>query len=306
MTPFFEAVNSNNATAATAALDVDYMRSWQDDNVDASNLPQGAGNPSDTSNVDTNVQTPAPLIADSAPADDPNSLIKLSAATSEDTVFNKDVYVKGTLFANKIRANQIDGLELFTDKIGSLQQKLANALNPTASAQSATVQTTPLPLNLNINGALSVGGPAEFHGNVAFYKLVTFVEKSIFNNDVTFAAHIVTSGDAPDINVEDGAGITSPPVDNPNANLAKSKLEGNDNSGQLTISTGENSKAGDLVSIKFNKSYSKAPQIFLTPANSASTTTKYYVVRANDGFKIVVTEPIPPGTEIQLYYWVVQ
>jgi hypothetical protein len=131
-------------------------------------------------------------------------------------VFNKDIYVHGTLFADKIKANQIDGLEMFTDKISSLQQKLAAALDPKASAQSTTTQnivpTANPSLDLNIPGSLTINGPAEFHGNVFFYKLVTFTEKTVFNNDIAIAAHITTSGNTPSTKLETGAGITKAPT----------------------------------------------------------------------------------------------
>jgi hypothetical protein len=313
MTPFFEAVNSNNATAATAALDVDYMRTWQDDNIDPTTLTQGTGNNVDTQSVDNNIQTIAPITPDSPDPTAQGNLFSLNAATSEDTVFNKDVYVHGTLFADKIKANQIEGLEIFTDKISGLQQKLASALDPKVSAQNTTTskQQNVLPtsnssLNLNVPGSLSINGPAEFHGNVLFYKLVTFTEKTLFNNDVTFAAHVITAGDTPATKLEPAAGLTKATADKPDASLAKANITGNDNSGLLNTTIGDNATTGDLLTISFSKPYNKAPQILLTPANKDAAQFKYYVNSTSDGFKITAIDPLPPSTNLQFYYWIVQ
>jgi hypothetical protein len=312
MTPFFEAVNSNNATAATAALDVDYMRTWQDDNVNPLALNQSENTASANSEPgSSDPQTLAPITPDSSDPIAQDNLFSFNAATSEDTVFNKDVYIHGTLFADKIKANQIEGLEMFTDKISSLQQKLAAALDPKASAQSTTSTQHILPtsnpsLDLNVPGSLSISGPAEFHGNVLFYKLVTFTEKTVFNNDITIAAHVTTSGNTPSTKLETGAGITKAPTDKPDAQLAKATINGNDNTGIISINIGDNSVAGNILTVNFDKPYDKPPQVLLTPANSGAAQAKYYVTNAPDGFKIVATDPVQPGTNIQLYYWVVQ
>jgi hypothetical protein len=313
MTPFAEAINSNNATAATTVLDIDYMRTWQDDNVDIASVPQGASSPASEESAVNNVQSAAPLAPVTPNPEDTSNLFSFNAATSEDTVFNNDVYVHGTLFADKIKANQIEGLSVFTDQISSLQQKLASALDPKASAQTTSTSnqkdalpTTDSPINLSIPGSLSINGPAQFHGNVFFYKLVTFTEKTIFNNDVTFAAHVNTSGETPKTKLEVSAGAIATTDDNPDGNLAKATVTGNDSSGIFSLTTGDNSKDGDLLTIQFNKPFDKAPQIFLTPANKEAAQFKYYINSTPDGFKIVATDPIAPKTNLQFYYWVVQ
>jgi hypothetical protein len=312
MTPFFESVNSLNATGTTTALDIDYMRTWQDDNVNPLALNPADNTSATNSQPSTSdPQTFAPITPDSSDAAAQNNLFSFGAATSEDTVFNKDVYIHGTLFADKIKANQIEGLEMFTDKLSSLQQKLAAALDPKASAQLTAASQSVLPttdpsLNLAVPGSLSINGPAEFHGNVLFYKLVTFTEKTVFNNDLAIAAHITTSGNAPTTKLESGAGITQTPIDKPDAQLAKVTISGNDNTGVLSISIGDNSTADNLITVKFDKPYENPPQILLTPANKDSAQAKYYVSSTPDGFKIVATDPLPPGANLQLYYWVVQ
>jgi hypothetical protein len=309
MTPWLEAAFTTN-TFTTTDLNVDYFRSWQDDSVNPTTQTQTADTPALAPNGQP-LQTTPPVALDSTGPNAISSFFDFNAATSEDTVFNHDVYVHGTLFADKIQANQIEGLQVFTDKISSLQQKLTAALDPHASAQTTSAAGSVLPttnseLNLNIPGSLSINGPAQFHGNVFFYKLVTFTEKTLFNNDVTFAAHLTTAGDTPAAKIEPAAGVTQAPADNPSAVLAKVTISGNDNSGTLNINIGDNSTAGNLLTLNFAKPYDKAPQIFLTPANKDAAQFKYYVTSATNGFKIVATDPLPANTNPQFYYWVVQ
>lgn len=131
-------------------------------------------------------------------------------------IYAKDIYA-ATLTVDKIKANQIEGLELLTDKISSLGARLASerATNsPAASGTPAAVDAeTQLPADLSIqsavvkldlkvdgqlfaNGGLKVYGPAEFRGNAMFYKVVTFMEKTVFNEDVSFVGRATFNNDA--------------------------------------------------------------------------------------------------------------
>ncbi len=86
-----------------------------------------------------------------------------------------------TLHAKKIKADSIEGLEILTDKISSLQGQVAGIATSSASP-SSTVNV----LNLNANGGLVVLGSSEFKGDTAFEKLVTFLSNVIFKGKVTF------------------------------------------------------------------------------------------------------------------------
>jgi hypothetical protein len=289
-----------DATSATVALDVDYFRGWQDDNVPP---------PSDSADTAPNgddLQSTPPLTVDNSASDNPDSFFSFNAATSEDTVFNKDVYVHGTLFADKIKANEIEGLSVFTDELASLQQKINgnSSSNPGSLSNSgSTIQTATL--SLNLKDGLVVGGDTEFHGNALFYKLVTFMEKTVFNNDVTFAAHVTTSGSAPDIKLGTAAGITS--SNDGSANLATKSIIGNDNSGQITVKVGDNSSTGELLTITFDKPFEKTPQILLTPASEDAAQLKYYVLASPTGFKLRAVGSAPtPSQNLVLNYWVIQ
>ncbi|HXY18036.1 MAG TPA: hypothetical protein VEH48_01290, partial [Candidatus Nitrosopolaris sp.] len=311
-----------NATGLTLNTDIDYVRVWQDDApVDNSSDNSAASN---NSTADTTDLSSAPPISPDSP--DPSiagSFFNFLGATSEDTVINGNLFVHGTIYADKIEANQIEGLQIYTDELGSLQQQLnavkadtttangSGGSEDSSSSESSSGSDGALSLDISASG-LTVGGDATFQGNVFFYKLVTFVQKTVFNDDVTFGGHITTAGTTPTVNLETAAGITvAPPIDpnNLNApapNLAKDTISGNDNSGQLSITFGDNASAGELLTVNFNKPFDNAPNIFLSPTNQAAAGLKYYITSTTTGFKITVTDPLTAGTTMNFSYWVVQ
>lgn len=203
MTPWIETKAIVTSGALTNALDIDYIRSWQDDNVPPPSDSQATmpdGSP---------VLSAAPLTTDSVSPDttQPNSFFDIASATSNDAVFEHDVYVHGTLFADKIKANQIEGLQIFTDQIASLQAQLAkekagtsDASPTTAAATKETGVTSPDTSAINngsfVNlvalaqiesqGGLVVAKDAQFNGKTIFALLAQFNGDAEFNGQVTF------------------------------------------------------------------------------------------------------------------------
>ncbi len=182
------------ATATTENMDVDFVRIWQDD-------PPAGGQQAEV--LQQSGGGEAPLVPDVAPGDRSgwanSPLVDFTAATNEDTIFDHDVYVKGTLYADKIKANQIEGLDVLTNSVDSLQAKLAASGQPAGPAlPSAPLASPGVNLNglkidngsvsadMNVKGGLTVGGAADFQGSAFFRGLVTFVQKTVFNNDVSF------------------------------------------------------------------------------------------------------------------------
>jgi hypothetical protein len=288
------------ATATTTAMSVDYFRGWQDDNV--ASTDSSTTDTSSTGNSGTTATTTeAPVVVD-PDQPDPNvagSFFNFLGATSEDTVINGNLFVHGTIYADKIKANEIEGLSIFTDQLASLQQKLNEASSTSTNPNGATTTDTIIQTattTLNLSDGLTVGGDANFHGNVFFYKLVTFTEKTLFNNDVTFAAHITTDGAAPTYNLEAGAGDSS----------ATASIDGNDNSGNLSITAGGNTAAGKVISVTFAKPYAKAPRVILSATNYQAAGAKYYVQSTASGFDIYVIDPLTGGANLQFNYFVIQ
>ncbi len=305
----FMMVGSNSATGITGT--VDYMRAWQDDAPDFPTSPTAdTSATTDTSTTSTQLTTP-PISPDSADPAVAGSFFNFLGNTSEDAVFNNNVFIHGTLYADKIKANEIEGLTVFTDALASLQQKLASnqASTTNTGANGSTSSTTNIytaTTVLNLNDGLVVGGDATFNGNAFFYRLVTFVEKTVFRNDITLGGHVLTDGNPPTVDTEAAAGITTAPSDNPSATLASATIGGNDNSGQLTLNIGDNASTGNLISVKFDKAFAKPPRVLLTASNDQAASLRYYVQTTTNGFSITVIDPPTSGANLLFNYWVVQ
>jgi hypothetical protein len=220
MAPWMQSVFATN-TANSTVLDIDFFRSWQDDNIPGASDAQGQP-PTEQGVIPDGLEptstTAAPITPSTGDVNNINSIINFDAATSVDTVFDNDVYVKGTLYADRIRANQIEGLEIFTNQLSSLQAKLdaerangneepppgstnttnvavTNVTN-TVDLSSVTIQNGSVVFDFKVNGGLTVGGPSEFRGNTLFAGLVTFVEKTVFNKDVQFQGRATFNADS--------------------------------------------------------------------------------------------------------------
>jgi hypothetical protein len=299
MTPWLE-VKAIGNNVLTNTMDVDYFRSWQDDNVAPTDPP--ADNPNTPLN-ESNPLTTAPITPD-PDSPDPNtegSFFDFNGATSSDTVFDHNVFVHGTLYADKIKANEIEGLSIFTDEISSLQAKLAAQSSSGASGSyvvkigDATFNSVVVNMDLKVlgnilaNGGLTVNGDANFLANVSL------------------AGHIITSGNTPYIVIEDGAGLLVAPADNPAANLATASVDGNDISGKVTIDLGDSSATGKLITLNFKHAYARAPKVVITPANAASAGLQYYVQSTATGFTIVITSgQLTPASSLTFNYFITQ
>jgi hypothetical protein len=114
------------------------------------------------------------------------------------------------IFAKSIRADSIEGLSLWTDRIASLQAKYAGLVpetgNTDANPAEAVLGTERTLLNLeqfvvgafttrldasilgklSVTGALTVADAAEFQGETTFARLATFMNEALFRGRVAF------------------------------------------------------------------------------------------------------------------------
>lgn len=103
---------------------------------------------------------------------------------------------KGTVSADKIKANQIEGLEVITDKISSLSAQLAKqqsvktaAASPPVNLNNLTnVQAVSLSVlaQIEAHGGLIVDKDAQFNGKTIFALLAQFNGPAKFNGVVSF------------------------------------------------------------------------------------------------------------------------
>ena len=139
------------------------------------------------------------------------ALNSIEAATAENIQINSDVVVNGTLVADKIRANQIEGLEVLANQVRSSQFVVGSEDNNdgegTVAGQSVdlngfSVQSANVALDLSVgglltaSGGLTVNGLAQFNGESIFDQLVTFEGKSLFNGDAEFAGRATFNSDS--------------------------------------------------------------------------------------------------------------
>lgn len=114
------------------------------------------------------------------------------------------------IFAKSIKADSIEGLQIFTDQIGSLQEKYAGLAAEKSGTdvsgetvgsvqeqlaiamQKLSVDTITIQLDgsilgkLSVAGALRIGGDAQFDGDTLFAKLATFLGDTLFRGKVAF------------------------------------------------------------------------------------------------------------------------
>ena len=113
---------------------------------------------------------------------------------------------------------------------------------------------------------------------------------------LTIGGHIITQGDAPQIQLMSAAGQS-----------ASATLAGNDTSGTITLTTGDQATADDLVKIMFNKAFGAAPRIVLTPVGKDSALVNGYVdqATAND-FMVGVSQAPTSGKVYTFNYQIMQ
>ncbi|MCB9823024.1 hypothetical protein H6800_02010 [Candidatus Nomurabacteria bacterium] len=174
----------------------------------------------------------------------------------------------GTITADKIVANQIEGLQVLTDKISSLSNRLSDSessLNAPSSQTvnsdilgSITIQTAEVALDLTVDGelivnnGLTVNGLAEFNGETIFDKLVTFNGSILINGDTTFAGRATFN---------------------------------NDSGGFAQIKAGQKE-----VKIEFTSDYPHVPVVTVS-VNDGQFVTYSYKDLTQSGFTIVIKDP---------------
>ncbi|QQR78619.1 MAG: hypothetical protein IPJ68_06140 [Candidatus Moraniibacteriota bacterium] len=111
------------------------------------------------------------------------------------------------IFAKSIKADSIEGLSIWTDQIASLQEKYAgleaapltdttgtSAVPPSLAVAMKQLATDSITVQLDgsilgklsVEGALRIGGDAQFDGNTVFARLASFLGDTLFQGKVFF------------------------------------------------------------------------------------------------------------------------
>ena len=151
-----------------------------------------------------------------------------------------------TIFAKSIKADSIEGLEIFTNQLGSLDakyQELSQSVTVAGEGDASnlkmlTLDSAEVKLALNVLGTLTarggivVGGDAEFNGDTVFNKLATFFGLTTFKDGVLFE---------------------------------KTPTFSKDTAGFAVIKEGQRT-----VTVAFEDTYAKQPIVSVTPTNERS------------------------------------
>ncbi|MFZ1654596.1 MAG: hypothetical protein WAT84_02085 [Candidatus Moraniibacteriota bacterium] len=164
------------------------------------------------------------------------------------------------IFAKSIKADSIEGLQIFTDQLSSLSEKYAGleaAANIESTSSEASnvvkeqlavamknlsVDTLTVQMDgsvlgkLSVAGALTLSGPAEFRGETLFSKLATFLGDTVFQGKAVFE---------------------------------KAPTFGSDTAGFAVIAEGQQS-----VDIAFDEEYTKQPIVSVSITSDESSLSK--------------------------------
>ncbi len=149
--------------------------------------------------------------------------------------------------------------------------------------------------NLTVTGLSSFGGNATFNSGAAFAGSLSadsLTVKTASIGGLSFG-HIVTTGANPSGAMAVAAGGGS------------FVISGNDTSGTITFTVGGSPIGGEMVKLNFRTPYTSTPHVNLTPVNTSSAGSQYYVTRSVTAFTINIINPTP-GAQYVFDYLVTQ
>jgi hypothetical protein len=84
-------------------------------------------------------------------------------------------------------------------------------------------------------------------------------------------------------------------------------VEGTDTAGTITIQTqtGDTFTSGEVASLTFTQALRLPPKVQLTPVNENSMGLKYYVLRDEQGFKLMIGDALEAGKTYTFDYFVI-
>ncbi|MBI2589168.1 hypothetical protein HYW35_03120, partial [Candidatus Saccharibacteria bacterium] len=152
----------------------------------------------------------------------------------------------------------------------------------------------PVVTNLVVNGELKAN-QLSVSSNASFKGTITVAGNAVFQGSVTLGGHVITTGEQPIITASAGAGAG-----------ATASVDGNDQSGTVTLNSGAGSQIGSLVRLAFHLPYAKAPRIILTPANDKAAALQYYYNSDTQAFEIKSNTAPLDSTPYVYSYWISQ
>lgn len=197
--------------------------------------------------------------------------------------------------------------------------KIMMFVNPTfySAPINSVLQGTDAVLTENaiIGGSIAAGGDLNVSGATTLSTL-TVTGQAVFKaklyvaevetGTITINGHIITSGTAPAVAVGQAAGA----ADGASGIVGPSAIiEGNDTSGTITLVTGVNTAADELVRVMFNSGFSDRPRVIISATNKQTARLGAYTdagATTPEHFSIFANVQPEPTTEYKFTYFVVQ
>ena len=211
-----------------------------------------------------------------------------SAAITFDS--NGNAYFSGLVVADRIKANQIEGLEIFTNKLASLDSEfssMSGSLNSSVlgeSTQSANLNSSALNLSsLSVNGLATFSSDTEFKGNSVVDGMLS----------------VLKSVSTPNLLVSDFASFFGDVIFKKNVGFEGRPTFNSDTGGFAVIEKGD-----DTVSINFDQEYAQTPvvtaSIALDQISSRSAQIQLENSILNGNVRYLITNRNTKGFTIKL------
>ena len=204
----------------------------------------------------------------------PGRIIGTALSSYDGSGVGEVIVLVGSSFYNPPAVNLIQGQSNF------------ETINILGNAQIAS---------LNVSGAttltqLTVTGSATIEGSLK-------VTGSLYVGSLFVGGHLVSRSPTPLINKSESlTGVSGVQV----------SLNGTDTAGTIVVSLGSHiSPGGELVEITFDQPYFSTPKIVISGNNKKSAKLGAYLIRTNNGFKLISDDPLEANTTYEFDYIVV-
>lgn len=164
-------------------------------------------------------------------------------------------------------------------------------INSLQVANNTTMQGT-----LTLQKDLNVGGTAAFSGPITASQITVTNLILSGNASLKVPNHIAFPGAAPTRTINNatlGSGGTA-------------SVDGSDTAGTVNVNTGGSPAAGCFVDVTFNKKFTSAPHVVLTPVGAGAGQTQYYVTRTTSGFSVCTDNAAPANQTFAYDYFITQ
>jgi cytoskeletal protein CcmA (bactofilin family) len=147
---------------------------------------------------------------------------------------------------------------------------------------------------VTLQSGLNVAGAASFTGPITANQLTVTRLIMSGTSSLTVPNHLVFTGASPGRTIN--AGVLGAG--------GSASINGNDNSGTVNINSGNNPTAGCFVVLTFNRPFTSAPHVTVTPVGAAAGQLQWYVNRSTTSFSICTNNAASPNQAFGFDYFI--